>query len=74
MRFVRGESNHVLREALAHMDMLADVSRRGLDIRFGDGDALGLPHPVPEVRVDSTLREAPQLPPRADVHPRDLPF
>jgi len=68
--FVRGESSHVLREALAHMDMLADVSRRGLDLHFGDERL----DPVPEVRALSTPRPAPELPPRADVHPGDLPF
>jgi len=72
--FVRGESSLVLREALAHMDMLTDVSRRGLDLEFTEGDDLPSPQPIPEYRVTDTPRRAPELPRRADVAPGDLPF
>ena len=68
----------MLREALAHMDMLADVSRRGLDLHFGDetpplGPVVPMA-PVAEFRADVRPRQAPEPAPRADLSPRDLPF
>ena len=38
-RYVRGDTDHCLREAFAHMSMGADVRRRGLDRPFDDGRA-----------------------------------
>jgi ATP-dependent DNA helicase DinG len=38
-RFVRGDTDHCLREALAHMGMLADLRRRGLEQSFGVPEA-----------------------------------
>ncbi len=35
-RFVRGDTDRCLRESLAHMGMLADVARRGLDAPFAE--------------------------------------
>lgn len=35
-RLVRGDTERCLREALAHMDLLADLRRRGLPIGFGE--------------------------------------
>jgi ATP-dependent DNA helicase DinG len=35
-RLVRGDTERCLREALAHMDLLADLRQRGLPVGFGD--------------------------------------
>jgi len=35
-RVVRGDTDHCVREALAHMEMLADVRRRGLEWSFSE--------------------------------------
>jgi ATP-dependent DNA helicase DinG len=42
-RFVRGDTDRCIHEALAHMEMLSDVRRRGLDTPFGRADAGGPP-------------------------------
>jgi hypothetical protein len=40
-RLVRGDTDHCVHEALAHMNLLADVRRRGLDTSFrSDGRPL----------------------------------
>ncbi len=58
-RLARGDSTHVLREALAHMGMLADLRRRGLGEHFAD----------PPPRPEPPLSEPP-----IDVPLEDLPF
>ena len=54
---VREDTDGCVREALAHMDMLADVSRRGLDTPFADE---GAPHePTPQVGIDIPREDVP---------------
>ena len=56
-RLVREDTDGCVREALAHMDMLADVSRRGLDTPFADE---GAPHePTPQVGIDIPREDVP---------------
>ena len=76
-RFVRGDTAHVVREALAHMDMLADVRRRGLAETFeGRRDAGSrVTRTQAMAGSDGPLRARPAEPaPRVDVPLEDLPF
>lgn len=76
-RLVRGDTDHCIREALAHMHLIGDVKRRGLDWSFHsptkslltvDGDeAEAKPAPRPRVR-----HEPPPEP--LDIASEDLPF
>ena len=63
-RLVVADTDRCLREALAHMHMLADVRRRGLDLSFFDAP----PAPPPPARIRAP---APEI---LDVAPEDLPF
>ncbi|MCA8980603.1 MAG: DEAD/DEAH box helicase [Planctomycetes bacterium] len=63
-RLVRGDTQHCLREALAHMGMLADTERRGLGLPARDSDA-------PRAPKTPTL---PAPPPVLDVELDDLPY
>ena len=60
-RLVRGDTDHCVREALAHMGMLADVERRGL----------GTAPPAPKT---PKLPSLPPPPPIPDVELDDLPY
>lgn len=64
-RLVRGDTTHVLRQALAHMGMLADLERRGLSPDFAPASR-ATPE-VPPVGYD-------EPPPMLDVPVEDLPF
>ncbi len=59
---VRGDSDRCLREALAHMGMLADVKRRALDLSFGDW------------RAAEETGTYPEPPVKPEVPETDLPF
>lgn len=63
-RLVRGDTRHCLREALAHMGMLADSERRGL----------GLPAPPPDAPPQRKPPTLPTPPPVLDVELGDLPY
>lgn len=63
-RLVRGDTRHCLREALAHMGMLADTERRGL----------GLPAPPPDITPARKPPTLPAPPPVLDVELDDLPY
>jgi ATP-dependent DNA helicase DinG len=63
-RLVRGDTRHCLREALAHMGMLADTERRGL----------GIPAPEADTAPAPKLPSLPEPPPVLDVGLDDLPY
>jgi Rad3-related DNA helicase len=73
-RLVRGDTDFVVREALAHMDMLSDVQRRGLTDTFADGRAR-VPGPPPPAARDAAPARAPRdAPPRLEIDSGELPF
>ena len=51
-RFVPASTERCIHEALAHMDMLADVRRRGLDVPFAGGSAGPRRVREPESRIE----------------------
>ena len=66
-RLVRGDSTQVLRQALAHMGMLADLERRGLSPDF-------TPAARAVTRAPAGLDEPPVPPPKLEISIEDLPF
>ncbi len=79
-RLVRGETSRCVYEALAHMDLVADVARRGLDFEF-DGKPADVAHrdegfgtqyagrdmpPQAPFRTDAALDRSPRAPLRTD--------
>ena len=84
-KFVRGDTDHCVQAALAHMDMLSDVRRRGLTSTFGGGSAESLVRETPVEMgppshsgpwVDggeSSPRRRPEPPP-FDIPVEDLPY
>lgn len=81
-RLVRGDTDHCVHEALAHMNILADVKRRGLDWSFhspgrplratleDETAQIDVPRPAPPQK--RLRREPPSEP--FEVSPEDLPF
>lgn len=77
-RFVRGDTDRVVHEALAHMGMLADVERRGLLQTFHDS----FPHASrgargtlrPAGRSDPEPQPVLELPPQEMPEIRDIPL
>lgn len=75
-----GPTDEVVRRALAHMGMLADVRRRGLEVAF-EGEAVVEPSVGPP-RPQNARRRAPKRPRHAtgrpdepfDLPPEDVPF
>jgi len=73
-RLARGDSAHVLREALAHMGMLEDVRRRGLSTEY-DGPCRRTGAEQPEAGETRRVPRPPSAPlPPLDVPPDALPF
>ena len=73
-RLVRGDTSHVLREALAHMGMLEDVRRRGLSTEY-DGPCARTAVDHPEAgAAPRAPRSRVAPPPPLDVPPDALPF
>tara|TARA_R110002096_G_scaffold3696_3_gene18122 strand:- start:3686 stop:6961 length:3276 start_codon:yes stop_codon:yes gene_type:complete len=75
-RVVRGETGHVIREALAHMGMLADIERRGLDLNFA-GDVIPSQPPPRRVAVRDTPKAVPKRKPPAgplEIDGGDVPY
>jgi len=71
-QLVRGDTAHVLRQAMAHMGMLAHLERRGLSADFAPGAAA--PPARPPARPPVGYDEPPEPPPKLDVSLEDLPF
>jgi ATP-dependent DNA helicase DinG len=77
-RLVRGDTDHCLHEALAHMNLLGDLARRGLDWSFhsagrklhGNDEENGDVAPTP---IPPRLRREPPPGP-LDIAAEDLPF
>ena len=75
-RLVRGETDVVLREAFAHMGMLPDIERRGLDTPFAGprpGARAGAEADVTGEGAAGTAADAPLPPPRDPDSPPDAP-
>jgi len=69
-RFVPADTDRALREAFAHMGLLADVERRGLDRPFATFRLDEDPGPMPR----SAAAGAPEPEPRYEVADDELPF
>jgi ATP-dependent DNA helicase DinG len=58
-RFVAEDTSRCVHQALAHMDMLADVRRRGLDLEFWERELAPRPQTAAEI---------------PEIRPEDMPF
>ncbi|MFT7676562.1 MAG: ATP-dependent DNA helicase DinG [Planctomycetota bacterium] len=75
-RLVRGDTSHIMREAFAHMGLMAELERRGLSAQF-EGDA---PAPVQTQPLAAWDIPQPERKPRPEppgplhVDPDELPY
>lgn len=74
-QLVRLDTNGCIQRSLAHMGMLSDVKRRGLDLGFGpDEPTPPVRTPEPERIILPTPPPLPEPPPVIDISSEDLPF